>query len=286
MNVYYEQLMDFKGTDELKSLVKRWEILSENIRRTSFDLPIVLPDLFVYTKPGLGNTKLISLVAEYLDSKQNLMSFYGDVKFFEFKLDYCLPQMEFTELYRLIENTQKAAGFRNVLKGIIRINVDDWLGHHKEKHFIDFLQFLDVNTPNWLIFLTLSKHAEDEQTKEMEATISMFLRIEKITLYMPSDVDFVEYASMLLDKFGLELNDPAKQVLLGSISVLKKNKFFYGYRTIEYMCNDIVYSLFSHSTDIGHVITAEMLEEFSAESEYIKRTVTKIKKSASLGFLS
>ena len=113
MNTYFEQLMEFKGADELKSLVKRWEILSENIRRTAFDLPIVLPDLFVYTKPGFGNTKLLSLIAEYLDSKQNLMSFYGDVKFFEFKLDYCSPEKEFTELYRLIESTQKAADVNN-----------------------------------------------------------------------------------------------------------------------------------------------------------------------------
>ncbi|MBO7253884.1 MAG: hypothetical protein J6V36_01115, partial [Clostridia bacterium] len=213
-------------------------------------------------------------------------SFYGDVKFFEFKLDYCSPEKEFTELYRLIESTQKAAGFRNIFKGIIRINVDDWVGHHKEKHFIDFLQFLDVNTPYWLIILTLSRHTEDEKTKEMEATISMFLRIEKITLHMPSDVDFVEYASTYLEKFGLEIDNSAKQVMLGAISVLKKNKFFYGYHTIKYMCNDIVYVLFSKSTDIGHVITAEMLKDFSAESEYIKRTITKIKKSASLGFIS
>ena len=82
MNAFYDRLMEFKGANELLELVKKWEILSENISKRTFDAPIVLPDLFVYTKPGYGNTNLISLLADYLESKQNLMIFYGDVKFF------------------------------------------------------------------------------------------------------------------------------------------------------------------------------------------------------------
>ena len=286
MKTYYDQLMDYKGADELKVLVRRWEVLSENIKKSSFDSSIVLPDLFVYTQPGYGNTKLFSLISEYLDSKQNLMSFYGDVKFFEFKLDYCSPNGQFTELYRLIECAQSAAGFRSLFKGIIRISIDEWVGHHKEKYFIDFLRFLDENTSNWLVILTISNQSENEKTKELESIVSMFLRIEKITLHMPSDIDFVEYATSYLEKFGVELSDEAKNVLLNSIAVLKENKYFCSYHTIEGLCNDIVYVLFSESTDVGNIITAEMLAGFSSESDYIKRTITKIKKSVSVGFLS
>lgn len=286
MKTYYEQLMDYKGADELKVIVQRWETLSENIKRLPFDAPIVLPDLLVYTCAGLGNTRLFSIIAEYLDSKRNLMSFYGDVKFFEFKLEYCKSNCEFSELFRLIECVRSAAGFRNLFKGVIRINVDEWVGHAKERHFIDFLQFLRANTSNWFVILTLSSLKEDDKAKEIEAMVSMFLRIEKITLHMPSDIDFVEFSSRHFEKFGLELSEEAKGVLLSSISALRKNKYFDGYHTIKDLCNDIVYVLFSKSTDVGHVITAEMLTAFSAESEYIKRTVMKNKESASLGFLS
>lgn len=283
MNTYYEQLMEFKGADELKELVKRWDILSDNISKRSFDAPIVLPDLFVYTCPGYGNTNLLTLLSEYLNSKQNLMSFYGDVKFFEFKLDYCKPDCDFKDLYRLIESAESAAGFRNEFKGIIRINIDEWVGHHKEKHFLDFLQLLQINTAYWMIFLTLSDHSEDDRTKEMEGVVSMYLRIEKITLHMPSDDDLVEYASKHLAKFGLELDEGARTVLANSVNVLRSNKYFYGLHTITDLCNDIVYSLFSKSTNIGNVITAEMLGDFSADSEYIKRTVIKFT-TITLGF--
>lgn len=285
MNDYYNQLMNFKGAEELKELVKGWEILSENINKRSFDAPIVLPDLFVYTKPGYGNTNLISLLAEYLDSKKNLMSFYGDVKFFEFKLEYSRADEKFQDLYRLIESVESAAGFRNEFKGIIRINVDEWVGHCKEKHFLDFLQFLQINTAYWMVLLTISNHNENEETKMMEGVVSMFLRIEKITLHMPADFELIEYASEHLAKYGLELDEGAKALLAESIGVLRNNKYFYGLHTITDLCNDIVYSVFSKSTNVDNVIKADMLTEFSAESDYIKRTVTKIKKTVTLGFV-
>ncbi|MBE6587994.1 MAG: hypothetical protein E7647_06230 [Ruminococcaceae bacterium] len=284
MNIYYKQLMDFKGADELRELIKRWDILSDNIKKRSFDSPIVLPDLFVYTCPGYGNTNLISLLADYLDSKGNLMSFYGDVKYFEFRLDYFRPDQDFSDLYRLIESAESCAGFRNEFRGIIRINIDEWVGHHKEKHFLDFLQFLQVNTAHWLILLTLSDHSENDQTREMESVVSMYLRIEKLTLHMPSDVDLVEYASDYISKFGLEFSEDAKTVLAESVNVMRSNKYFYGLHTVTDLCNDIVYSLFSRSADVGSVITKDMLADFSADSEYIKRTVIKIKKTATIGF--
>jgi hypothetical protein len=42
--------------------------------------------------------------------------------------------------------------------------------------------------------------------------------------------------------------------------------------------------VFSESNDVGNVITAEMLKDFSADSDYIKRTLVKIKETVTLGF--
>ncbi len=284
MENYYDKLMSFKGADELKGLISRWNTLSENISKKAFDAPIVLPDLFVYTRPGYGNTRLLALLSEYLDSKQNLMSFYGDVKFFEFKLNYCTPDSNFTELYRLIESVQAAAGFRSEFRGIIRINVDEWVGHHKEKHFLDFLQFIQMNTSYWMIVMTISNHRENDETKDMERVVSMYLRIEKLTLHLPDNKELVRFAAEYLAKYGLELDEDARQVLEASIAVLRKNEYFYGLHTVKDLCRDIVYTLFSESTAVGTVITGDMLADFSAESDYINRTVQKIKKTATLGF--
>ena len=98
MNEYFEQIKQMKGADEIVRLVQKWDNFSNNIKKRAFDAPIVLPDVLMYTRPGYGNTKLLHLMSEFLNSKGNLMNFYGDVKFFEFKLDYCRPDSEFSEI--------------------------------------------------------------------------------------------------------------------------------------------------------------------------------------------
>ena len=283
MNTYYRQLMEYKGAQELQEHVRRWEILSENLSRRFLDAPIVLPDLFMYTPRGYGNTNLLSLMAEYLSSKGNLMSFYGDVKFFEFRFEYCPEGRDFREIYRFIEAVNNAAGFRNEFKGIIRISVDEWVGHHKEDNFLDFLEFLQLNTDYWMIILTVSDEKENEETKAMEAVISMYLRLETVALHMQTDEELADFAVGHFEKYGLKLDEGAKKVIEGSIAELKKNKYFGGLRTVQSLCNDIVYSVYSESTDISRVITADMLSDFGPDSEYIKRTFTRIK-TARLGF--
>ncbi|MBR2724782.1 MAG: hypothetical protein IKB72_05030 [Ruminococcus sp.] len=284
MNSYYEQLLNFKGAEELKEVIDKWEVLSLNIEKHPLDSPIVLPDLFLYTHSGYGNTRLISLLSEYLNSKGNLMSFYGDVRFIEFKLYYCKPDSEFDEMYRFIDTIKVAAGFRNEFKGVVRVNLNDWIGHHKDKYFLEFLNYLNDNTKNWLVILSLSDAEDKEDAKAMEGIVSMYLRIETVELKMPSDIDFVEYAGVFLTKYGFELSQDAKDVLVKSIEVLRRNKYFNGYHTVSDLCNDIVYSIFSKSTDTNRVITADMISEFSADSEYIERTVIKDKQRITLGF--
>lgn len=284
MKTYYDRLMAFDGAEHLKELVRRWEILSENLNKRSFNAPIVLPDLFVYTSPGYGNTRLLALLSDYLDSRGNLMSFYGEVKFFEYKLDYCPPEREFQELFRLIETANSAAGFRSEFRGVVRINVDEWVNHHKEKHFLDFLQFLQFNTPYWMVVLSISNTRQNEDTRAMEAVVSMYLRLETVILNVRTDDELVTYAEDHLSKYDLSLSEEAKEILKKSIAVLKKNKYFYGLHTVKDLCNDIVYSIYSASTDVSHVITAEMITEFEPDGAYIRRTVLKTKKTASLGF--
>jgi len=284
MNPYYEQLMAYKGAQELQAIIRRWDALSDNLQKRPVDAPIILPDLFMYTHPGFGNTKLLALMANYLESKGNLMTFYGDVKFFEYKLDYCEPKSQFESMYRFADYVEAAAGFRNIYKGLVRVNLDEWVGHHKEKYFLEFLQYLQYNTPHWLIVLTLSDTRENDKTKEMESVISMYLRLETITLQMPGDEELVAYAQEQLAQYGLTLDADAGALLRDSVAVLKKNRYFYGLHTVRDLCSDIVYVLFSATAPADGVITADMLRGFAADSEYIQRTIIKLDAKHKLGF--
>ena len=86
MSKYYDEIMSLIGADEFKALIKKWDILSSNITRFPREQPILLPDLLCVGGSGVGKTKLIKLMSEYLYSKGNLVDFSGDGKFFEFLL--------------------------------------------------------------------------------------------------------------------------------------------------------------------------------------------------------
>ena len=283
MNDPYKQLMSLHGAEELQALVNRWEILSENIKSRPLNTPVLLPDIFLYTRPGFGNTTLLRLLAAYLDSKENLMDFYGDVKYHEFMLNYTEPKKDFVELNRLIEEIRMAAGFRSEFHGLIRINIDEWVGHHEERHFLRFLDYLSANSEKWLIILTVSR-SPDNKTKEMEALISMFLRLETVTLHMPKADVLLSYISDFLNFYGLSLDDSGHSLLEESVEKLSENKHFDGLHTIRLLSRDIVYHYYSQPECGRKVLTAEDLSAFSSASEYIQRTIVKYEQHRVLGF--
>ena len=109
---------------------------------------------------GNGRTTMLQLLSEYLTEKNDLMDFYGDVKYLEFMLNYCPSGEHFSELQRLMNEIDNAAGFRYEYRGIVYIDIDEWIGHFEEKHFVSFMEYLSDNSDSWLVVLSVSKYAE------------------------------------------------------------------------------------------------------------------------------
>lgn len=285
MNQYYEQIMSLKEADEIKPVIERWRILSENIKSRPTDSPIILPDMLWVAKSGVGKTHLLKLLCGFLTQQRNLMEFFGDVPFFEFMVSYCRPDEAFTELNRLIDEVNNAAGFRNAFKGVVHIDIDEWLDHFTEKHFVCLMEYLAANSDQWLVVLSVSSDNQ-EKLHNLYAFLTMYLRIEKVTLSLPKTADLFEYIQRQLSGYGLELAEDAKALLHDTIEKLRRNKYFDGFKTIKMLCQDIVYSVFSCENMAGQVLTAQMLSDFSADSEYVKRTVANIERVNRIGLVN
>ena len=161
MNQNYNEIMNLYGVDEIKNLVKKWDVLSENLSDIKSNSGIILPDLLWVMNSGVGRTRILNLFAEYLYSKRNLVDFYGDTKYFEFLLNYCSPEQSFGELQRFMNTVQSAAGFRSEFRGVICVDVNEWVEHYKEKHFVSFLELLACHREDWLIVLSVREHDEN-----------------------------------------------------------------------------------------------------------------------------
>ena len=246
--------------------------------------PIILPNMLWIAKSGVGRTSLLRLLSNYLYEQGNLMDFYGEVKFFEFMLGYCKPGEVFTELQRLTGEIRKAAGFRNEFRGIIHIDINEWLYHLDDHNFSSFMEYLSSNSDNWLIVLSAYSKNKDE-IKKLKAVVSMYLRIEALTIELPKTESLVSFVETELEDYGLRIDSDAKEILRTSIEKLRENKYFDGYKTLKMLCQDIVYDFFSDCEVQRDLLTAKELVDFSADSEYIEKMIYKIEQTRKIGFV-
>lgn len=283
MNQFYNEIMQLKEADEFKAVIRRWQILSENLRTKPMNTAVLLPDMLWIAKPGVGKTNLLELMAEYLYSQKNLMDFYGDVKFFEFYLNYCAPGTHFQELNRLMDEIKNAAGFRSEYKGIVYVDVNEWLDHFEEKHFVCFMEYLSTYSDKWLVVLGI-RPTKKEKVQKLKAFVSMYLRIETVNISLPKTEDLFEFIEERLAQYGLSLKDDARRMLHGTIEKLRNNRYFDGYRTIVMLCQDIVYDTFSQESIDDLSLSAERLSKFSSESEYITNMIANYERVNRIGF--
>ncbi len=285
-NPYYKKLITHNSKD-INAVAERWNILSNNLKKGRTGLPVILPDMLWSVRSGAGKTHLLELISEYLFIQENLMEFEGDVKFFEFLVDYTPHGEDFTELCRLIDEINSAAGFRNAYKGIISVDISEWVGHIYEKNFLTLLEFLSAGSDSWLIIFTVPA-AKENEIIELERLLSMFFRMEKVTLELPATGELYNFFLNLLGAYGIKVSKESEKILRESIDILRENEFFDGYKTVKIFCQDMIYRLFTSGNASGNemsdTINADLAAQFSAESSYIKRTLHKIQSKNTLGF--
>lgn len=283
MNAEFDAIMNAPLPDNMKELVRKWNTLSENMSAAEHPLPVLLPDLFWIAQNGAGKTTFLHQLTQYLKSRGNLLDFYGNVDMFEFLLSYCSKDQTFTELQRLMDTIKGAAGFRNEFRGVICIDINEWVGHHTEKHFISFMEYLAANSDNWLIILCAAPRGGDI-LHNLYAFLSMYLRLETIRLELPPDEILMEYLQTVLDEYGFSVTDDAKELLLHTLAALRKNPYFDGYKSVRLLAKDIVYHLYSHDTPREKALCAAMLEGFANNSIYVQNMLLKERHHATIGF--
>lgn len=272
MNRTYEEIMELTGADEFKELIQKWDALSDNLRNQPRSMPRLLPNLLWVGNSGIGRTKLMRLMSAYLASKGNLIDFYGDVKFFEFLLSYTPKDAPFRELQRLEDELAAAKGFRNEFRGAVLIDIDPWVNHFDELYFTGFMEYLAAHSDKWLIVLSVSE-MEESKLQNLEAFLSMFLRLDKITLPLPKTEDLFAFVTRKLGDHGLTTDESAKELLLRTINELRANRYFDGYKTISMLCQDIVYEHFSSPKAGKATLSAEDLDAFAPGSNYVKKAI-------------
>ena len=278
---HFNAIMELKGADELKETVKRLHIFLKNKEAYSL-MDVTLPDYLLIANRGGGITTAIEAFTEYLYAVR-AVEFRGLVKFLEFKLEYIQPNVFFSELTRLDNTIASFAGHNRYFKGIIGIDINEWLDHLDEAHFSKLLDYISSNNNKLLVIFCINSD-EKNIISSVESAISTKVRIESMNLRFPDANELVELIEVqYLQSRGLTLTNDAKLILLETIEEIAKSKHFNGFKSIARLANDILYSIFA--ADIkDNLICPKMLANYGKDSEYVKRAKAQIGHKKIIGF--
>jgi len=275
-------IMELKGADELKEAVKRLQVFLKNKESNSLS-DVTLPNYLWVAKRGGGITTLVNAFTDYLYAAKAI-EFCGTAKSFEFKLDYIAPETYFSELSRFYNMISNLAGHNRFYKGIICINIDEWLEHISEGHFAKFLNYIANNNDKILTVFCIHTDARNV-IESVESFISSYIRLETLTLQFPDSKELVEFMeSQYMQKKGFSLLECAKKLLGETIVEIATGKQFNGFKSIIQLADDILYKI--HTMDLGNnkSISAEMLSCYSKDSNYVQRVKARIGTNKIIGF--
>jgi hypothetical protein len=282
MEKCFNTIMELKGVDEFKKTVKRLHIFLKN-RETYSNIDITLPNYLWEVKRGGGVTTLVKAFAEYLYAAKAI-EFCGTEKSFEFKLDYIAPDAFFSELTRLDKTIADFAGYNRFFKGVMCINIEEWLEHTSEDHFTKFLNYIAGNNDKFLTIFCICSDSKNS-IESIEPALLSHLRLESLVLRFPDMdelVDLVE--SRYIQEQNLFLTECARTLLHETIGELAEGKHFNGFKSILKLTNDILYNILTNDFDGNHQISAEMLLGYSKDSNYVKKAKAQIGSKQIIGF--
>lgn len=270
------------GFRDLEKAIKYLHLMAGNIVSTVETQSIPIPGMLWITTPGIGQTRLLEYTAQSLSEHNSIVTFEGKEKYVEFTFGYCSEESDNPEIKRLIERIRQAAGFRYEYKGIVCVDISEWVGHEDEKHFMTLLEYLRDNSDKWLVILVLMPQ-DVKETESIEHVISAYLWTRKIVLSIPETIRLVEYVEEGLKRRSLPLTREAKNILMHSVERMRQSKTFYGFYTLDKLCDNIAYEAYSAEKPIT-TITKDIASRFSANSSYISRAIYKKEKKRVIGF--
>lgn len=254
---------------ELEQLLGRWRRLAARSSQPSSVEPVLIPDLLLLSPSGNGNSSLFQSMAEYLDN-EGLLFFEGDEMVVEFYMDYCQKDEPFTEMTRFVETIRCAAGRQNAFRGMVCVNITEWLLHLDEKYFSVLMEYLAQHGDPWLIVLHVEK-ADKEAFAQLEAKAAGYLRLETLRIAPPRPRVLLDIVTENLSRYGFSLAPDARQLLQSTILALRKAPAFDGYKTLLRLSQDIAYSALTAQVFPGNTLSADHLLGFERCGVYLQR---------------
>lgn len=271
-NAYYDQIMALNGFGNLKDVIDRWQRFSDNIQRFNAKQGLVIPDLLWVSDNGIDRSGLLQMLTGYIETAGNLIDFYGNVKCFEYYMEYVPDKANFHEIEKLAEKIRDAAGFRSEYRGLLSIELDEWVGHFYEENFINTMKYLSSMEDD-IMFIFNIRNYNPEAVQQLMQLLVMFFRIEVIEMNLPDSAELGVYVRQEIASYGLNLDAEAEEMVINTVNKLREDRYFAGYEMLNRLASDIVYSVYTSTPPYDGIVTKGMISAFSPDGIYVSELI-------------
>ena len=262
----------------IKDTIQRWERFMNGVEYNKEKIRCFLPNPFFVGESEWQTEMAANKLCELLHCN-NVMQFRDDTQLLYYRVSYNSEEMlcfrEIKTLTQLLEYH-----FRGKYKGVLVLDLTEWLEHSKEVYFGVLMNYLAEQREDIFVFF----HARTKKLEKIEDMVSQMRKYFHLDIFDFTEENrdvYVEYAKSIFKEQGRFVRKSAEKELENCIERLMRTRGFGGFESVKYMTEEIVFELaVKGSKERG--ITEEVLKEFSGKGIFWKDV--KEEKTQKIGF--
>ena len=138
------------------------------------------------------------------------------------------------ELYELL---LKSGGYYGSYRGILLIDVSEWVGHFRDRYFDVFLAYLaDLRMDGVIPFFYVDCGGREDELHSLETVIFSYFRSVRVGF---GAEELCEYGVSVLEEHGIVPGEKARDYLEGFVREALRSHLFHGTESVRRICEDV-----------------------------------------------
>jgi len=252
------------GLEPLKKWIKETESIGEKYKDIALSSKIFNNSVYLLSiNRGNGLTTILELMSQTL-KKLGLITFDGRCDYIEWTLGYSDNPHEFPSFEGLLRILNKCEQ-RGKFKGIVSLNIEEWIDHLFEKKFEQILEFVWNNKDDILFVFTIP-YVEDDVIERVTSRIDDVISVRTMKFVPPSEEEYFVYFTELFKKYEININEDIFPLFITKITTEKNDGRFFGFNTVKKIANEITYKMIVNAAtdekELPKTIDADLFAQF------------------------
>ena len=251
---------DLIGLDNFKKWMAEIEKMSSSFSQITSKTNVLKNFVYLISiNRGNGLSTILQLMANTL-KKSGFVAFSGQRAVVEWKLTYCPDPDKFPSFEGLLKTIERASNNGEAFKGIVSLDVEEWLDYLSDKRFDLLIDFV-WNCKNDIVFVFTIPYVDKTVLDRLYDKLDDIISTRVMKFIPPSCEQYFEFFKKIFCQYDMAVEEEAYNSFVMKITSEKNDGKFYGFNTVRKIANELLYGIISEAAkndkELPETITAE-----------------------------